>query len=122
MKLLNHRGSIAVNTTVVHHMRMSREDPQFKLRLPPELKARIDQAATENHRSINAEIVARLEQSFPHEGPADPAVDKALALSGETQPSEAAKIWAERIAAPGHRAELEALLTTVLKMMSVAKE
>lgn len=43
---------------------MSRDDPQFKLRLPADLKARIDQAAAENRRSINAELVARLEDSF----------------------------------------------------------
>jgi len=43
---------------------MKQTDPQFKLRLPPELKVRIDQSAAENHRSINAEIVARLENSF----------------------------------------------------------
>ncbi len=40
---------------------MSREDPQFKLRLPAELKARIDREAEASRRSINAEIIARLE-------------------------------------------------------------
>lgn len=39
-------------------------DPQFKLRLPAELKEQIEQAAEENNRSMNAEIVARLESSF----------------------------------------------------------
>lgn len=43
---------------------MSRDDPQFKLRIPPALKVQIDQAAAENHRSLNAEILARLEESF----------------------------------------------------------
>lgn len=43
---------------------MSREDPQFKLRLPAELKARIDEAAAGNRRSINAELIARLETTF----------------------------------------------------------
>lgn len=43
---------------------MKQEDPQFKLRLPSELKQRIDVAAKENQRSIGAEIVQRLEQSF----------------------------------------------------------
>lgn len=51
-------------TTVVHYPRMSREDPQFKLRMPLELKARIEQAAKDSRRSLNAEIVARLEESF----------------------------------------------------------
>lgn len=40
-------------------------DPQFKLRLPAALKERIENAASENNRSINAEIVAALEEKFP---------------------------------------------------------
>lgn len=43
---------------------MSREAPQFKLRMDAELKERVEKAAHDNHRSINAEIVARLEESF----------------------------------------------------------
>lgn len=43
---------------------MSREDPQMKIRLPEELKARIDASATQAGRSLNAEIVARLEGSY----------------------------------------------------------
>ncbi|NTF43088.1 Arc family DNA-binding protein [Rhizobium rhizogenes] len=39
-------------------------DPQFKLRLTPGLKARIERAAEANNRSMNAEIIARLEESF----------------------------------------------------------
>lgn len=43
---------------------MSREDPQMKIRLPEELKARIDASAAQAGRSLNAEIVARLEGSY----------------------------------------------------------
>lgn len=39
-------------------------DPQFKLRLTPEIKARIERAANESGRSMNAEILYRLEQSL----------------------------------------------------------
>ena len=39
-------------------------DPQYKLRLPADLKEKIKQASEENRRSMNAEIVARLEESF----------------------------------------------------------
>ncbi|GAA0694573.1 Arc family DNA-binding protein [Dyella marensis] len=38
---------------------------QFKLRLPALLKERLEIAAAENARSITAEIVQRLEDSFP---------------------------------------------------------
>lgn len=37
---------------------------QFKLRLPVRLREQLDAASAENERSLNAEIVARLEASF----------------------------------------------------------
>jgi hypothetical protein len=43
---------------------MSREDPQMKIRFPPELKAEIEAAAKANSRSMNAEVVVRLLASF----------------------------------------------------------
>lgn len=43
---------------------MSRDDPQFKLRMPVELRDRVDAAAKCSRRSINAEITARLESTF----------------------------------------------------------
>jgi hypothetical protein len=43
---------------------MGRDDPQLKLRLSDELKAMVTEAAKGNNRSVNAEIVDRLEQSF----------------------------------------------------------
>lgn len=51
---------------------MSREDPQIKLRLPSELKAQIAASAEEHGRSMNADIVARLQESFAD----DTAVDR----------------------------------------------
>ena len=43
---------------------MARNDPQFRIRLPEDLKSRVDEAALENSRSLNAEIVYRLSASF----------------------------------------------------------
>ncbi|RUM18712.1 Arc family DNA-binding protein [Rhizobium phaseoli] len=43
---------------------MGREDPQLKLRLPEEMKDKITEAAKTMGRSVNAEIVARLTESF----------------------------------------------------------
>jgi hypothetical protein len=72
---------------------MSREDPQFKLRLPAELKARIDQQAEANRRSINAEIIARLEASVlrdtPSEGLISASKAKELATLARRDLSEA---------------------------------
>lgn len=59
--MLNHGGSIDVNTTVVLNAHMARTDPQLKLRLPPSLKDWVDQRAEKNRRSLNAEIVHILE-------------------------------------------------------------
>lgn len=43
---------------------MAREDLHFRLRIPEELKQKVQKAAEENRRSMTAEIVARLEESF----------------------------------------------------------
>ena len=48
---------------------MSRTDPQFKLRVPPALRIQIEQAAHAARRSMNAELVIRLEASFAKEQP-----------------------------------------------------
>ena len=43
---------------------MSRDIAPFGLRMPAELKARIDEVAQVNGRSINAEVIMRLQESF----------------------------------------------------------
>lgn len=43
---------------------MARTDPQINLRVPADLKKKIELIAVENGRSLNAEVVQRLEQSF----------------------------------------------------------
>ncbi len=42
---------------------MARNDPQINIRLPAELKERMELAAKEQNRSTTAEIVSRLEES-----------------------------------------------------------
>jgi len=44
---------------------MKRTDPQFKLRIPQDLKERLEHAADIEGRSVTAEIVHRLDASFP---------------------------------------------------------
>lgn len=50
---------------------MARDDPQLKIRLPLDMKEAIEEAATRNGRSINAEIISRLmitlEKGDPYE-------------------------------------------------------
>lgn len=43
---------------------MSRNDDQLKFRVPASLKAALQQVAADNRRSLNAEIIDRLEWSF----------------------------------------------------------
>jgi len=83
-----------------------------QFRLPYPLYEQLKASADANHRSVNAELVARLEQSFQHESQPSKMAEKALALSGEKQPSEEAKALAKRIS----KEELEALLTVILQI------
>lgn len=43
---------------------MAREDLHFRLRIPADLKDKIEEVARENGRSMTAEMIVRLEQSF----------------------------------------------------------
>ncbi len=45
-------------------MRDSREQDKFVLRLPDGLRPRIATAAQDNHRSMNSEIIYRIERSL----------------------------------------------------------
>ena len=43
---------------------MRKDDPQINLRIPPDLKERIQEAAKKNRRTQTAEIIARLEKTI----------------------------------------------------------
>lgn len=43
---------------------MARTDPQINIRVEAEFKKKLELAAIKNGRSLNAEVVRRLEQSF----------------------------------------------------------
>ncbi|MFT5766631.1 MAG: hypothetical protein ACI9DH_000448 [Halioglobus sp.] len=58
---------------------MSREDPQFKLRMPSELRAQAEQAAKSSGRSLNAELVARIQSSLITESSAETLIPAARA-------------------------------------------
>lgn len=59
---------------------MSREDQQMKVRLPADLKQHIEDAANTARRSLNAEIVARLQESFT---PREPVAVRINLVAGE---------------------------------------
>lgn len=60
---------------------MSREDPQLRIRLPLELKEKIEEAAKVNSRSMNAEIVQRLDVSFFNEISSDELISAEDAIN-----------------------------------------
>lgn len=55
-----------------------RQEPPYGLRMPPDLKARVKAAAEANNRSMNAEIVAALEATYP--APPTMTADEVAAL------------------------------------------
>ena len=52
--------------------------PQYNLRWPEELRQKVAQSAKDHNRSMNADIVARLEQSFEKDDAAE--FDKGFVL------------------------------------------
>jgi hypothetical protein len=67
---------------------MSRTDPQFKLRMPPALRAQVEQAAEQANRSLNAEIVTRLQASFTQVKPEVSANEKPEPIPAPAAPRE----------------------------------
>jgi phage shock protein A len=63
---------------------MARTDPQVNIRLPADLKARLDEHAAKEGRSLTAEVVYRLELSFAagqYRGAAEHGLDLAKQLA-----------------------------------------
>lgn len=82
---------------VHHNSNMTREDPQMKLRLPVELKDRLTALAEENGRSLNAEVVKRLEESLERDaGKAPPVDDRTMDLFADTVAGKVVQALDER--------------------------
>jgi plasmid stability protein len=73
-----------------------------QFRLPQELYEKLKEAAARSGRSLNAEVVFRLNESFT--GGGDAAVD-----------------LADKLAKPENRAELEALVKVINRLMHEGK-
>lgn len=82
---------------------MTRDDPQMKLRLSPELKERLQESAKAGKRTLNAEITLRLEKSFADDG-AESSIAKSLAnVAGRLDSIEKALQRIESTAKPQRR-------------------
>ena len=62
---------------------MARNDPQVNFRIPSELKAKLDQAAQENGRTLTAELILRLEMTFDHDDKLDDLIGRIEWLENE---------------------------------------
>jgi hypothetical protein len=60
--------------------------PPYGLRLQPELKAQLEAAASQAGRSLNAEITARLEQTFQSKATLDAPVDLHVVIDSSGYP------------------------------------
>lgn len=58
---------------------MARSDPQVNIRMPAELKASLEEASADSKRSLNAEIIARLQRSFEAATETSPLITAAVA-------------------------------------------
>lgn len=76
---MTHMCVMVVKPKVRHECVMARDDPHFRLRVPPDLKAQIEAAARANGQSINAEIVRRLAESFRPEADEETDIDDLVA-------------------------------------------
>lgn len=72
------------------------QDPRHNLRLPPELKKKLLHSAVDNGRSMNAEILVRLEKSFDSSsnGSVETLLRSMLAL-GEDERAKVAALLSE---------------------------
>ena len=101
-------------------------DPQFKLRMTPEIKERIEKAADQSGRSMNAEILARLETSFREGATEGKDIVQALLLLDDTPKDNKYRKAVETMAllyymdAPER--ELNAALRTVVQLRDMKKD
>ncbi|EAC0509716.1 Arc family DNA-binding protein [Salmonella enterica subsp. enterica serovar Typhimurium] len=62
---------------------MGRDDPQFNLRLPYELKEKLKQRAKSNGRSLNAELVQIVTEAISKQSPVSGYRDEAERIADE---------------------------------------
>lgn len=76
-------------------MSENQRDPQYKLRWPDELKEKIAQSAKEHNRSMNADIISRLEDSFKESD--DPKTFESLAKIVKETTEETTRLHKELV-------------------------
>jgi hypothetical protein len=82
-------------------MSANQTDPQYKLRLPLELKEKIAESAKTHNRSMNADMVARLEKSFTEQPTIDLTGLQEEIRQLRTEAREMRMLYVEAVAAKG---------------------
>jgi len=108
-----HTCGIAVNQKVGHSCGMARDDLHFRLRIPEDLKLRVEKAAKDNHRSMTAEIVATLEERYPQP---EPITDYEFLAYLAEHLVELVELRASGAATPEECDEYDAILRLLKKM------
>lgn len=80
---------------------MAKDYSQVNFRIPTKLKEQIEQSAVTNERSLTAEIVARLEQSFTEQPTIDLTGLQEEIRQLRTEAREMRMLYVEAIAAKG---------------------
>lgn len=66
---------------------MARDDPQFNLRMPVEMKEQLTDRAKRNGRSINAEILVIISNALLSEGGDDEWINRMMRIIEDADPS-----------------------------------
>lgn len=82
-------------------MSETKQKAPYPLRMPDPMREKLQEAAHQNHRSMNAEIVARLEESFK--------ADTASSVKGFGQMTAHEFLEKQRVTLKQHLEEIERL-------------
>jgi hypothetical protein len=97
---------------------MEKDIYRSQFRLPGDLYEQLKKAAEESGRSVNAELVYRLQTTFIAPSKESEAHARAgLDLAKLTEVDPRAVNWAHHLSAAQNRPELETILTVLMKML-----
>lgn len=88
---------------------VGRESDKFSLRFPDGMRDRIKSAATQNFRSMNAEIVIALDRAFPAHEPRTETEDSLQAVPSASATKKGAALQGRAHHTNGNRTSADAL-------------
>lgn len=102
MQILDSTGIVVKSNGVIYTHQMNKHlNDSYTLRLPAELKAKVAESAKSQNRSLNADIVARLEKSFTEQPTIDLTGLQEEIRQLRTEAREMRMLYVEAVAAKG---------------------